>query len=1532
MNPADTKHSDNLKIALLALYHSGHSGFEGLLGIVLGDLTGQSFRLAKSGSQRGRDGDSAFDGGATYFEGKRYKTDLAASEIAAKLYHLGNDDAGQVDLWILGATCEIASQTQTDMRTAYANLGIGFVLLDWNENDLGPLLLAIANAPDKAKDFLKRNLKNKAKPAVINSALAAVDYFAKHPDVPARLATLRSALNAEEAGLGGARTRNHEWMTSILSNKVDARAYFGQPLAPRDKTGLEAMGRPIEAKLARAFTGKPEAEIYAVIGDEGVGKSWLTASTWLASDPASILLMIPAEDLLVPQATGNFEEFLIGKLIQQTEGQLSPQASKRWSRRIRGWRANSAPDNVRVTVVLDGLNQSLKHDWAKRVDYAAKELARIGGCLVITTRSAHWKHLKSALVGKVSEVRVDRWSVAEVQTILRGRGIIPAKIKGDVLESLRNPRILGIAVELFSNNDVQDIEQLSVGRLLFEHMRKAQITGAAPMSGAEFAELLKDLARETLSRAQAQQKDDLRVFEERNHHGLQDVASCNFFEGVKGSLRYEIKPEGLNLGLALSLVEALEAELRNHRDPRERLAIILEPITALDEAANVVFLATQVACLDEDASPEVRSALIEHFVSLQNLPNSEADAFAVLVKSAPSEFLVAAENAHTSKSHVAHAEWLHYALNKHCDDPVVWAEIEAAVRRWLAFYSLAPERMMFRRSGRDTDDQVSEERAKRQAEIDKKLNGLTATEKKYLKDNLTHTDRWDFTSLHRLAFHLLAGKPLADFANDLVKWSFSDALGPAISPPDKEFRQLLRFNRADWTETKDALLQGIKILEGDNSSSVGKWTTVEILRAIASPDEAVKAEALADWLTRDRKAYRGGSLIEGFCEVDPCDPATTAPYNVSVTAQEYRAMEPSKLALHMGPGSEDHTFNMARTGVVRFYPDDAVVPHRALADDVLKRTDFARRQGILSLLEHSAALTDQQARDLLRSGQMSEVKFDDKRDHRDEWLTAQFSIFTGIAHLTADEQLEAIASVEGNTVMLDTLDSLLPASEQAGERVLERVLQSADSDKQSLALAAIRASRAPLSARSCAIVGQLLTSSDANVRTQALGVATTSGDKTILKMVVDSGWDSRPLRSGEQTYERWYGSSAILEAAKAGLIDLNDALDRMDLNHFGYAARDLGTTAAIAIGKRVEAAIERAIGYTQTGDLPEMQMSAPEARGAGPTLVSLSDPPPSQDIGDQLSRMSETSEQFDERQDRMAHSFDKFAKELTKADAGLILSDLTLEGIKALVEADEEAGKRWIAMLNQATDMQFRHLHHVATQLAVTLAKESGAKQLLGRVLAANPSINRVAGAGKIPVQSIALWRNADKPELRDICKHRLITCRDDGQIANEVLAATLCGHVKIVEETIDTLLATGQPVDTCLALTIAGFCDESAHASSALARFEGTKGYIGIAQKAAAEAYKRNVWARHWYEQMRNAASPLEFWQASVLLTKIVDVRYDHWAVEQSEGTSVFAAFLPTVEREITRRIEKWQGKRKDNLYGDKAPASLFLPDEALQ
>ncbi|CAN7226272.1 P-loop NTPase family protein [Pseudomonas brassicacearum] len=1528
MNTADQIHATALQNTLLALDPSGPEGFEGFLGVILGDLTGQSFRLAKSGTQRGRDGDSAFDGGATYFEGKRYRDRLSKNEISTKLFDVANEDARLVDLWILGATCEVASQTVQDARIFAAKLGFGIVVLDWSNNDFGSLLVAAVAAGAKSKAFITQGLTGRPDAGLIASALNAIDHFEKHGDFPLRLSALRQAL-AEDVGLGHAKTLNQAWLSRLFSNKTEARVEFGQPLCPLDPSGPMVLDRPERARLTNAFSGTPENAIYAIVGEEGVGKSWLAVQSWNLSNPKSLLVMCPAEDLTGDDAE-DFDDFLIRKLLRQTGVSVTQQAITRWQRRFNAWRANLPATSVRLTLIVDGLNQPLKSNWGRWLGRAALKLNGLGGCLVLTTRTQHWAHLKNTLPCDTRTITLAEWSIEDVNQILDSRDIDFSNARMEVLESVRNPRLLGIAIELIEAKTIELLDELSVGRLLFEHMRGMQQHGAAPLPAPAFADLLKNLAAKILARAKAQDTDDLRLFDAVQESQLEAVASSQFFTSVKGSAsQYEIKPDGLNLALALYLVGQLERELRNDRDPREKLATILEPISALDETAKVVLLATQIACLNEETSPQVQSALIEKLVTLQNLPNSQVEAFAVLAKSAPLAFLQAAENLYVSQEHIAVNEWLLHALLKRRDHPGVWQQILESTKRWLSFYSLEPERRMQRTPRPDSAAQVDEERSRILADILEREAALTEAERSFMTTNLVAAPHPRFDGISRFAFYLMAGMPLEEVAPYLVRWRFSYALNLSISAPYEEFEQVLRFNRIDWQETRSALLKELKTLPEEDSSNVGRWTRVGILHGTGDIGDAQEGERIFDELTRDQERSGGWSIIEGYCAVDPCDPRTDTPENVIATAQDYRQINPGKVAMSRGVSEQDHFFRGARAGVARFVPDDAIYALRALASEVLVRDGYERRQGVLELMRHSAGITKDQALRFLAAGVSSTASHKDKNDSRDEFLTAQFSTLIALPHLTADEQLDAIANMQGDTVLLELLDCVRKATPEKVEEVLERVLQSGDTHAQAAVLAAIHYSQPLLTSRAAVTLKGFIRAPLKSLRREALAIAASSGDASLLQEVVDGGWSAEKPRGRDSNFEDWHGSTAILKALKAGLIEAEPALDRMSLSHYGFAAEILPVEDVGVIADRVEVAIAKALGYEGNVELPDIETELPNASDPTPPLISLTERVlTDNDLASQMSRLSETDEQFNERQRRMGDSYERFAVELTAADADLILSDLTFEGIQAIIGQDADRAQCWIKMLVATSDRKLRHLHHVALQVAIVsgISGNQLAQDLINRVLALDPTIRRVTGAAKIPGEAITLWSNTTSPKMVDICKKRLQKARTDSEIAREVIAAHLCGKVEILQTYIDERLATGRPYDTALALMIAGFCDESVHAEVVLSRFDGAKGFIGSAHAAASDWYAKNVWAKTWYAEMLHTQQPRDFWRASVLFMKIVDGRFDIWSDAAGVPSTVFKAFMPTMDREIDKRAATVQKKREGKLFGKKAPASLIM------
>lgn len=95
----DTKEQQiaDLRKSLLSLKPAGAEGFEGLLRIILYQLSGVPFRLAASGLQGGLDGDAAFKGDHICFEAKRYDEQPHRNEVLTKIVDLDRSNSFPLD-------------------------------------------------------------------------------------------------------------------------------------------------------------------------------------------------------------------------------------------------------------------------------------------------------------------------------------------------------------------------------------------------------------------------------------------------------------------------------------------------------------------------------------------------------------------------------------------------------------------------------------------------------------------------------------------------------------------------------------------------------------------------------------------------------------------------------------------------------------------------------------------------------------------------------------------------------------------------------------------------------------------------------------------------------------------------------------------------------------------------------------------------------------------------------------------------------------------------------------------------------------------------------------------------------------------------------------------------------------------------------------------------------------------------------------------------------------------------------------------
>ncbi|MDI1279596.1 hypothetical protein [Methylobacter sp.] len=633
-----------------------------------------------------------------------------------------------------------------------------------------------------------------------------------------------------------------------------------------------------------------------MLGGEGYGKSWIIAQSWLALDPKPLMIIFSPDEFQETAAQNDIEELLTTKLIKQTGDELTEANRQRWNRRLLHWQKNPGVGCPRLIVTIDGINQKPNTDWGKIIDKTSALLEQMGGRLFVTVRTSYFRdRVKNRLTVQAIEIDVPEWMPTERDEILRNYGINSSVLHAAVAQSLLNPRLLGIAVELLNKDNVVALEELSVSRLLFEHIRASELDAPTPQPVDTFVRQLREHAQKILLRVQEKQEDDLNIFEA----DTSAVADGRFFHPVEGEPgKYQLKDDGLTLALGFSVVDLLRIAKRNGRDLDRRLTILLDPIAALDSTADVVLAALTVAVVDDDQyMPDIATALVKGFANLQNPDQTKFPAFVGLSKSRPLAFMEAAHDLCLDGAHQQNFDWIKFAVIEASKNTRTWTEIANKVRWWLSAYSLSPELSMQSHPARDPIEKVQAEREKNQQAIDEKLDAFSSDERNIL--NRLHKEEGDFNALTRLGLYLLAGKPLASFAESFVNWSFSTALNSDYATPHKELMHLVSLNRVDWRETRTALLQDCAALRGNGISRSGKWALVTILRATGDSGDDEETRPLVAELTKDRTHFPGWRRIEDYCSTDPCDPTSTEPENIGQTAEQYETIDVSKLRLVM---------------------------------------------------------------------------------------------------------------------------------------------------------------------------------------------------------------------------------------------------------------------------------------------------------------------------------------------------------------------------------------------------------------------------------------------------------------------------------------------------------------------------------------------------------------------------------------------------------------------------------------------------------
>jgi hypothetical protein len=1090
---------------------------------------------------------------------------------------------------------------------------------------------------------------------------------------------------------------------------------------------------------------------------------------------------------------------------------------------------------------------------------------------------------------------------------------------------LCNPRLLSVALRLLDSAQLQALEELSISLLLFEHLRAShQDSYGKPVSF--FARSLQDHARKILQRLDAQQLGDFNVFD----GGLDAVVEGRFFAPLANDLtRYTIHNEGLGLALGFAIVDELCAAHRNGRDLNEILALLTEPIAALDQTSEAILAALTIACVTEEHPTEIGTAILIAFACVQNPDEHSFNAFAALARVSPQVFIGAAQKLVLQSGSVANFDWIELALHQAKTDYRMWKELSPAIESWLVHVSLDVEWSVF--SAGKNAEEVTKQLAESQLRLDATISAFSSQERDIF-ETLVETVVPDVSGLGRLALTLLAGQPLASFSHSLVRWSFARSLNGNHQAPMKQFRHLVRFNKCDWSATREALLQCIQPLREDSTSSVGKWALVALLDATGNPDDAQEAQEAINFLREGQLTYPSWHRNERYCLTDPCDPNNLEPENVAKTADEYAAIDVKKLFQYMGQSEHDLFFNDARPAIARYFPNIAIDRHRALIDDMSSRCGSPLRQVVVGLLDHSALITLEQANHIVRRACGSEADMVARESlGNDAHIWTLFQLELAFPALDAIAQLEVLLQANlGTELSVNLIDLVKPLDVERFEAALAAAIDAHDSKRQFTVLLFAPFIKQALSNTMHDFIPMLLRSEATFVRAYTLHLIAKSEDARALYLALQSPTETANQSSWDNELLHWNYSAVLLTAALQGITSWETQAAKMSFRHLAQLATRLGAEAVQYFADAVDTLLNLALDLRVEPGTLEIEIALHPGIQSRPHTFSLREPEPQPaSFDDVMRRANEDEREFDERQTKLNAAFLAFRASISNREVGELLNQLSLDEFPSFVQIDTGHLKQWCELLlAPPNDARLGATRNLALHLAREISTRDAvtAVRMFEKFDPIRPLVRNMFGRSGIELGAMAVWSASDGIEINALRNRRLDRAINNDEFAREVWAALWQDKSQLLTQYIDVCLNSTWPAAQARGILAAGLMHENPHSSEVLNRFVGIPGLLGHTQRIAHEYYQRHIWAMRWYAIMRSASSPEEFWRAAVLFRVVADSRVEALAQFSDTPTMVFLRYWPGARRQLSNRFEKSRGKWKKKLFADEAPQPIFI------
>jgi hypothetical protein len=1510
---------NNLRTQLLQLEPAGPNGFEGLIASALADLTGLTFRLAKSGSQFGRDASTPRGRFAIAMEAKRYKEPLRLEDVAGKIWVASNELASNVDVWVLCATSEMGDGVLPKLEQMLEDKGITLLILDWTLAPLPRLATLLAATRSSVKQWLEQHTSS-ATAETVDSELQLVEGNAAF--ITARDQLIRG-VSAGHAGLAALAKVNQDWSTRAFSDRISSKSAFGQYLTVLDGTHTVIVRSALNAELSIALKARG---CVAILGPEGVGKSWLVANWWAASNDKPILLMGGA--WIADQIDSKEPLKTLARLIAvQGKGAPSEQA-ERWLRRLQRWQEHmevTDEHQLRFLVVLDGLNERSGMPWADTIFRLKSKVEKLGGCLVLTCREGFWdREIASRLAGvTVKTVRVGNYTLDELGDLLQRRGIPIETIPNHVCEFIRNPRICSIAIDFLVDLSAQ-VDELTVERLLLEYWRRR-----LEERGDLTAHNIPDFERLLRSHANRFREDPNVQFDRddwREHSGaakrgdgqsvendLTDIEEGAFLRIVPDRDGfYEFKPDTVPFALGLLIAHELQDELRKpNRNPREVIDRIIEEIQGFDLVGEALRAASGISCFKENYPAEGRAVLISAWLQLQNIPDSAYDSLVAYVSACPDAILDAIEIEFDESANGRRRNWLVAALLQKKNHHNIQSAIKSRVNRWLGRWSRVPRQWGSR------DEKEDNRLREKAAQISDKVANLPQVEKDFLTRACSEVDSPEAAQLDSVAAMLMAGSPQADYAEGVLAWAFTLSITGDYRHGEADLCWSIRLNIIDFTAFELKLREGIDALLAVPHSSVSDKAAAIALRVLGTVNGALEAGQLDP-----REFRKGWRAVENYCATDPFDPNSVRPSNLENAIHTAKVLNQDELWTQLSVTQEIHQLELITPGLARFEPEILVRIFRAVCKTVETRNQLPLRQLSWNLPKFSP-LFDDSTLECVLAGYMRLVQQPDLIAVEDQRFVAGYILLSLLPHYSASEQLELFLKLPVEvSEMYAFRDVFVTLDSQKIEKAL--IAAEADSIRLRRTLFFISAHRPTLTDQSREILGRALASDDPLVITCVSDVAFIAQDELLDELVIAA---ARQQGASKTSRETFYRDRAV--AAAVASLNRVDEISLIAPHLIGLVASKLGGELANRFEMEIEHTVERMLKPIQAKEprLGKLYLDINQTEKESMLRVEDRAQDNTGDNYDELHTFVAplSLDAFAERQRARSREVNIYIKQLEAEGAQHLVQEPDRLALARLIERNQSKA---IALANQILANDQRRLAAIknftlalAEALADTDPKLTA--DLLNHLSGLDSPITITFGDARIPQEAITLFAGPDVEALSTLRKKALTQARTDAELQTLVFAAEQAGHTSWLENWIANEVATDVPGRIARALTVEGLRNSEYESSPLLSRDWGP-GFLGEVAKQARFAHERNIWAKTWANQTLQATNPLDFWRWGELTAGIADVRACHWC-DVRVGSPLVQRFGKELFGRIRNASEKRTKKREETLFGLKKPNRII-------